>query len=220
MSTFNGRIPLFNGNNFLTWKTQMEAILHKNRLLNIVMGEEKCPKVPILPQNATSEQRTQFETKMETLKKFKEKDMDARAEILISLEANIVSMVRHIKSSSEMWKHLEDTFDRKTIRKKIECYRKLLNFKMSENQSVSEFLIEFDVCAASIREMGVELDEDLLAVIIVDALPEVCSKRLLNVFVVKRKDIKPANVEQNCHLRKTLAVLRKKQIAWVQQKLL
>lgn len=172
MSTFNGRIPLFNGNNFLTWKTQMEAILHKNRLLNIVMGEEKCPELPILPQNATSEQRTQFETKMETLKKFKEKDMDARAEILISLEANIVSMVRHIKSSSEMWKHLEDTFDRKTIRKKIECYRKLLNFKMSENQSVSEFLIEFDVCAASIREMGVELDEDLLAVIIVDALPE------------------------------------------------
>lgn len=172
MTTFNGRIPLFNGSNYSTWKTQMEAILHKNRLLNIVLGVEKAPKVEDMPQTATSEQRINHDAQMDALQKFNEKDMDARAEILISLEANIVNMVKNIKSSKEMWNHLQDTFDRKSTRKKVEGYRKLLNIKMSDNQSVAEFIIEFDVCVSSIREMGAELDEDLLAVIIIDALPE------------------------------------------------
>lgn len=150
----------------------MEAILHKSRLLNIVLGLEKAPNVGILSATATKEEKLVYESQMESLHKFKEKDMDARAEILIALEANIVNMVKNIKTSKEMWNHLQDTFDRKSTRKKIECYRKLLNFKMLDNQTVSEFLIDFDVCVSSIFEMGVEMDEDLLAVIVLDALPE------------------------------------------------
>lgn len=96
----------------------MEAVLHKNRLLNIVLGVDKAPNIGSLPRNPTNEQRAEFEEKMEVLQRFIEKDMDARAEILIALEPNIVNTVRNIKTSSEMWKHLQDTYDRKTTRTK------------------------------------------------------------------------------------------------------
>ena len=39
MTTFAGKIPLFNGENYTVWKIQMEAALHKNRLLQYVLGK-------------------------------------------------------------------------------------------------------------------------------------------------------------------------------------
>lgn len=172
MNSFAGRIPLFNGTNYGTWKAQMEAVLHKGRLLNIVLGLEKPPRIKKLPEFPTTAQTKEHEESMFVLQVYNDKDMDARAEILMSLESSIVTMVKNMKSSQEIWQYLQDTFDRKSMRKKIECYRKLLNMKMSDNESVSQFLIDFDVCVSSFMEMGIEIDEDLLAVVLVDALPD------------------------------------------------
>lgn len=172
MSSFAGRIPLFNGTNYGTWKAQMEAVLHKGRLLNFVLGLEKPPAVRKLPKTPTEAQTREYEESIVIQQEFVNKDMDARAEILMALEPNVVTMVKNMRSSQEMWQYLQETFDRKSMRKKIECYRKLLNMKMPDNQSVSQFLIDFDVCVSCFMEMGIEIDEDLLAVVLVDALPD------------------------------------------------
>lgn len=172
MSSFAGRIPLFNGSNYGTWKAQMEAVLHKSRLLNIVLGLEKAPLVTELPATPTEVQTRAHEQSKIILQAFKDKDMDARAEILMALETSVVTMVKNMKSSREIWMYLQETFDRKSTRKKIECYRNLLNMKMLDNQSISQFLIEFDVCISCISELGIEIDEDLLSVVLLDSLPD------------------------------------------------
>ena len=50
-----GRTPIFSGENYGIWKTQMEALLHKARLLKIVKGE-------ILP-SAEPQKKEKFEEK-------------------------------------------------------------------------------------------------------------------------------------------------------------
>ncbi|XP_055920102.1 uncharacterized protein LOC129951803 [Eupeodes corollae] len=70
-----GRIAIFNGENYSTWRPQMEGVLHKFRLLNIVQGkEERSP-----------------ETKDEQ-EKWDDKDLDARSELLFAIEAQAVAL--------------------------------------------------------------------------------------------------------------------------------
>ena len=57
MAIVSGRIPLLNGNNFSTWIPQMEAILHKNRLLRMVRGEEVRPAAASIDEDATQQKR-------------------------------------------------------------------------------------------------------------------------------------------------------------------
>uniref|UniRef100_A0A1A9ZKZ4 Uncharacterized protein n=1 Tax=Glossina pallidipes TaxID=7398 RepID=A0A1A9ZKZ4_GLOPL len=43
---------------------------------------------------------------------------------------------------------------------------------MTENQTISDFLIEFDICISYLTEMGVNIDEDLLTILLLDDLSE------------------------------------------------
>lgn len=150
-----GRIPLFNGENYPTWRAQMEGILHKGRHLNIVLGKEKRP-------TEVDENQTNWD----------DKDMDARSELLISMEPAIVALVRNYKTSKEIWDFLESSYDRKSIRQKAEEFRNLLNIRMSPTQTMDEFLREFDLIVKRLTELDAKLDDDLVAVLLLDSLDD------------------------------------------------
>uniref|UniRef100_A0A1I8QER5 Retrotransposon gag domain-containing protein n=1 Tax=Stomoxys calcitrans TaxID=35570 RepID=A0A1I8QER5_STOCA len=81
-------------------------------------------------------------------------------------------MVRNLKTAREIWKYFQETYDRKSTRRKAEVFRKLLNLKMSHSRSLSEYLIEFDICVSSLSEMEVTTDESLLSIILLDGLSD------------------------------------------------
>ena len=101
-TTFASKIPIFDGSNFTTWKTQMEALLHKSRLLQIVNGEIPIPTEPGLREQ------------------WIEKDQDARADILIALSPKILLLIRNFKTSKQIWDFLCETYERRSKRQKAE----------------------------------------------------------------------------------------------------
>lgn len=155
MSVANGRIPLFNGENYMTWKAQMEAILHKNRYLKIATG--KTPR----PTAAGNDQDG-----------WDEKDQDARGDLLIVMEPSIVSLVKNYKTSYEIWKFLEETYDRKGTRQKAEEFRKLVNIRMDNSQAIEEYLREFNAIITRLTELDAKLDNNLLVILLLDSLPD------------------------------------------------
>lgn len=83
----------------------MEAILYKNKLLNVLSGVKKAPKTEDIPQTTTSEQRINQDPQVDAVQKFIEKNMDA---IIVNMDANIVNMTTNMKSSKEVWKDIEN----------------------------------------------------------------------------------------------------------------
>ena len=81
MTTFAGKIPLFNGENYTVWKTQMEAVLHKNRLLQYVLGKVQRPA----------------ENEAAILEESINKDIDARCEIIIAIKSLKVNLIKKFK---------------------------------------------------------------------------------------------------------------------------
>lgn len=154
-NTVHGRIPLFNGENYATWRAQMEGILHKGRFLKTVEGKEPRPQAAGADQD-----------------KWDDKDMDARSELLISMEPSIVSLVKNHKSSKEIWDFLESSYDRKSVRQKAEEFRKLVNIRMSSIQTMDEYLRSFNAIVNRLIELDAKLDDDLLVVLLLDSLDE------------------------------------------------
>lgn len=155
INTVYGRIPLFNGENYATWRPQMEGILHKYRFLKVVKGKETRPTVVGQEQE-----------------KWDDKDMDARSELLLAMEPQIVALVKNFKTSKEVWDFLESSYDRKSVRQKVEEFRKLLNTRMTATQTMDEYLREFNAVVTRLTELDAKLDNDLLVVILLDSLDE------------------------------------------------
>lgn len=145
MTSLNGRIPLLNTTNYGTWKPQMEAILHKARLLLFVYGQIRRPTVVEIPHDATEEQRRVHQKSVHDQRSFDDLEMDARSEIMISIEPNIVRMVKNFKTAREIWNYLQETYDRQSTRRKAENFRKLLSLKMESVETITEYLIKFDI---------------------------------------------------------------------------
>ena len=139
MASFSGKIPTFNGSNYATWRTQMEALL--SRLLKIVDGTTVMPAEP-------REQEL-----------WMEKDQDARADILLAIDAKILNLVKGMKISKEIWDFLEET----SARQKVEVYRKILNFKMNRNHTIVSYLEE---------KLGGKIEEELAVIILLDGLSD------------------------------------------------
>ena len=64
------------------------------------------------------------------------KDQDARADILLAIDAKILNLVKAMKISKEIWDFLEETYNRKSARQKVKVYRKVLNFKINRNHTI------------------------------------------------------------------------------------
>lgn len=149
-SNTHGRIPLLSGEkNYSTWKAQMEGILHKGRYLKYITGSEIRPTAAGEPQNT-----------------WDDKDQDARSELLVAMEPAIVALVKGYKTSREIWKFLEDTYDRKGVRQKAEEFRKLINIRMNASKSMDEYLRDFNSIITRLTELDAKLDDDLIVVLL------------------------------------------------------
>ena len=82
-------VPLLknDGSNFQTWKHRTELVLQSRGLMPIVNGTEKAPEA----------------TKVEALKDWKTRELDARVQIQLTLEEEQLTGVMSAKDAKETW---------------------------------------------------------------------------------------------------------------------
>lgn len=138
--------------NYDCWAFQMKSVLIQNGFWKIVSGE-----------NVKTEQNKE---------KWESDDEKALASICLAIKPSQVGYIKSCKSSNEAWKKLEDVYMPKSPLQMVSLYRSLANHKMADGGDVVNHLNEFSKLTDKLAEIGMQIQEELLTVILLSSLPK------------------------------------------------
>ncbi|KAI8124587.1 Retrovirus-related Pol polyprotein from transposon TNT 1-94 [Lucilia cuprina] len=154
MSSSTFQIDKLDNSNYDTWCVQMKCILVQSDLWSIANGTVVKPA-----------DKVQSEL-------WQQKNEKALATIILSVKTNQLNYIKNCKSALEAWKKLGDVYRPSGPIRKVTLYKKLLNLRMSETTSMSEYLNSFTEISERLAEVGIEIAEELLVIILLSSLPK------------------------------------------------
>lgn len=139
--------------NYDAWCIQMKSVLIHSSLWNIVFGKS-----------------TRDEAK--NVSEWNQLDEKALATITLSVKASQLNHLKLCKTSNEAWKRLEDIHRPSGPVRKVSLYKKLLNSRMTDSEDMSCFLNDFSNAVDKLSEVGIELQDELIVIILLSSLPK------------------------------------------------
>jgi len=152
------KIEKFNGTNFSFWKMQMEDYLYQKDLyLPIVekpkdMSDEEWV-VERKPGGMTDAQWMVLDRK-------------ALGAIRLSLSKSVAFNIKGQETATDLMKALSNLYEQPSAARKVHLIKKLVNLKMSENQSFKEHLNVFNEVTDGLNSVSIVFDDEVLAGII------------------------------------------------------
>ena len=140
------------GENFATWSVQMKSLLITQDLWDTV--ESDCPKNP-------EEQLV-----------WKKGDQKALATIILSVKSSELIHIKSCATAKCAWNTLSGLYKANTACRKVNLFKSLVRFKFNPGEKISSQIGEFRGIVDDMKNIGVELNEDLVAVLLLCALPE------------------------------------------------
>jgi hypothetical protein len=113
--------------NFKAWKTRIDLILAKNKVLDIVKGKIMEPQF-----EARKEKEPQNVAVME---KFKDNDINAMSIIVDSVKDHLIPYISHLDSSKKMYNALTNLFSVRNIGQVMSLKNELRDMKMNDDDS-------------------------------------------------------------------------------------
>lgn len=148
------QIEKLDENNYDSWSIQMRSVLIHSGFWKIVNGQ--TPKAEEAVAKA----------------KWESDDEKALASIFLSVKPTQLGYIRSCTTSHQAWKKLEDTYMPRGPLQKVSLYKKLTNLRMTENSNVVQYLNEFSEIYDKLKETGIEIQEELLAIMLMSSLPK------------------------------------------------
>ena len=155
------KFEVLNKENYDTWKIQMRAVLIKNNSWDYVSGKKVKPEVK--PEDSTS---TAAATKWE------DEDLKAQSDLVLAISPAEIKQIKGCKTSHQIWTKLEEIYQSKGPMRKAALLNKLMAQKMQDGDDAREYTNRFFDVVDKISEMDIEINNDLLAVILLRSLPE------------------------------------------------
>jgi hypothetical protein len=115
--------------NFRAWKTRIDPILAKNKVLDIVKGKIVKPEF-----EEGEEKEPQNVAAME---KFKYDDIDSMSIIVDSIKDHLIPYISHLDSSKKMYDALTNLFSVKNIGQAMSLKNELCDMKMNEDENIT-----------------------------------------------------------------------------------
>ena len=160
MNTGNvARIQLLNKENYDTWKLQMQAILVKNDLWEYVNGTKVKPEA---------------EEDINTIRvvSWEKNDQKARSDIILSISPSELKQVKKCETPKAIWQKLQEIYESRGPARKATLLKKLTLQKMTTGTEVRDHLNEFFDTVDKLGEMGIDINPDQLAIMVLYSLPE------------------------------------------------
>lgn len=151
------RIEALGRDNYDTWKLQMRALLVKNDAWGYVSGETSKPE--IMANNAAE------------VRDWNIKDEKAKSDLILSIGARQLKLVKNCATSRELWLKLESVFQSKGPARKATLLKSLTLKRMNEGSDVREHLQDFLDTVDKLSEMDVAINPDQLAIMMLYSLP-------------------------------------------------
>lgn len=151
------RIEALGRDNYDTWKLQMRALLVKNDAWGFVSGDITKPEPTA--------------TNAAEIREWNVKDEKAKSDLILSIGASQLKLVKNCATSRELRLKLEHTFQSRGPARKATLLKGLILQKMSEDGDVREHLHEFLDTVDKLSEMDVVINPDQLTIMMLYSLP-------------------------------------------------
>ena len=139
--------------NWVTWKSRMEDMLYCKDLHEPIEG------IKSKPENMSDANWTKMNRKtIGTIRQW--------------VDESIYHHVSKETDAQALWKKLESLFEKKTAAKKAFLIKELVNMKYVEDVSVTEHLNNFQNVINQVATMGLNIEEELLALLLLGSLPD------------------------------------------------
>ena len=146
-------IRQFDGNGFADWKFRVMSLL-----------DEKCLTPHVESAGSESEHSDS---------KWKKEDAVARNIIVKHVSPSHLCYVRDKKLAFDMWNNLVQTFERKSITKRIYLKKKLNSMRCNESEELQSFFPKFDDLVREFESAGGEISADEVIVQLMSSLPDI-----------------------------------------------
>jgi hypothetical protein len=119
--------------NSRAWKTRIDLILVKNKVLDIVKGKIMEPQI-----EARKEKEPQNVAVME---KFKDNDINAMSIIVDSVKDHLIPYISHLDSSKKMYDALTNLFSVRNIGQVMSLKNELCDMKMNDDDNITSYFV-------------------------------------------------------------------------------
>lgn len=154
------RMDALTRDNYDTWKLQMEALLIKNDSFGYVNGSISKPVFN--PDDQTSK---------DAVDSWMKADAKARSDLILAISPSELKQIKSCTTSRAVWLKLEDIFQSKGPARKATLLKQLTLQKMLEGGDVREHINRFFDAVDKLNDMGVKVNPDLLAIMLLYSLP-------------------------------------------------
>ena len=150
-------IKPLNGANYATWKVQCKMALVREGLWSIVNETEAAPN------DDENEQATKYRLRRDR----------ALATIVLSMEPSLLYLLGpDPEDPAEVWKKLENQFQKKSWANKLALRRKLYALQLKEGQSIQKHIKEMTELFDELAIVGDPLDDENKVVHLLASLPK------------------------------------------------
>jgi hypothetical protein len=150
--------------NFRAWKTKIDLILTKNKVLDIVKGKIVKPEF-----KEGEEKEPQSVAAME---KFKDIDINAMSIIVDSIKDHLIPYISHLDSLKNMYDSLTNIFSVRNIRQVMSLKNELRDMKMNNDDSITSYFVRISQLRDQLQATEEITSEKELVNIVLNGLPK------------------------------------------------
>jgi hypothetical protein len=150
--------------NFRAWKTRIDLILAKNKVLDIVKGKIVKPEF-----KEGEEKEPQNVAAME---KFKDVYINAMSIIVDSIKDHLIPYISHLDSSKKMYDALTNLFSVRNIGQIMSLKNELRDMKMNDDDSITSYFVRISQLRDQLQAIEEITSEKELVNIVLNGLPK------------------------------------------------
>jgi hypothetical protein len=164
MNSMKSENKLDGDSNFKAWKTRVDLILAKNKVLDIVKGKIVKPEF-----TEGEEKEPQNVVAME---KFKYVDINAMSIIVDSIKDHLIPYISHLNSSKKMYDALTNLFLVRNIGQVMSLKNELRDMKMNDDDNITSYFVRISQLRDQLQAIEEITSEKELVNIVLNGLPK------------------------------------------------
>jgi hypothetical protein len=162
--TMKSKNKLDGASNFRAWKTRIDLILAKNKVLDIMKGKIVEPEF-----EEGKEKELQNDAVME---KLKDGHFNAMSIIVDSIKDHLIPYISHLDLSKKMYDALTNLFSVRNIGQVMSMNNDLCDMKMNDDDSITSYFVRISQLRDQLQAIEEIISEKELVNIVLNGLPK------------------------------------------------
>jgi hypothetical protein len=150
--------------NFRAWKTRIDLILAKNKVLDIMKGK--------IVKTEFEEGEEKEPQNVAAMEKFKDVDINAMSIIVDSIKDHLIPYISHLDSSKKMYDALTNLFSVRNIGQVMSLKNELRDMKMNDDDNITLYFVKISQLRDQLQAIEEIISEKELVNIVLNDLPK------------------------------------------------